>query len=125
MSLILAHSCVPDARRTIAATQDGLSGNIDEYSVELDIIPGGPAADWNTFKGYGTAVWWGASQAYPPEVAQAMLASGEMLQTEGFFAAFYDSDGSLIQHNLPAPPVDSSFDAFLAGCGLERVEVIP
>lgn len=120
MSRILVHTAVPDAKREIAADMSHLSGNPNEHSVECTAIPGGPSALWDASKGYN-GKWWGASQAYAPQIAQDMLASGYMLGTESWFVAIYETGGQLIQHNLPGAPADSSFSAFLAACGLERV----
>lgn len=122
MSRILVHTAVPDARREIAATMAHLSGNPNEHSVECDAIPGGPSAEWDTLKGYN-GKWWAASQAYAPQIAQDMLASGYMLGTESWFVAIFETGGQLIQHNLPEAPVDSSFDAFLTAAGLQKVVI--
>lgn len=120
MSRILVHTAVPDAKREIAADMSHLSGNPNEHSVECTAIPGGPSALWDASKGYN-GKWWGASQAYAPQIAQDMLASGYMLGTESWFVAIYETGGQLIQHNLPGAPADSSFSAFLVACGLARV----
>ncbi len=119
MTRIVCHTAVPDAKRALAATMDGLSGLSQEYSVELQSIPGGASASWDTTNGYN-GKWWGASQALAPEIAQPMLASGYALETESWFAALWEG-GTLIQHNLPAAPADSSFEAFLVAAGLEKV----
>ena len=120
MSRILIHTAVPDAKRAIAATMTHLSGNITEHSVECNAIPNGPSALWDAQQNYN-GVWWAASQGLNPAIAQDMLTSGYMLGTEAWFIAVYESGGQLIQHNLPSEPANSSFDAFLAACGLERV----
>jgi len=123
MSRILAHTAVPESKREIAATMAHLSGNVTEHSVECTAIPGGPSALWDTEQGYG-GTWYAASQGLAPQIAQDMLASGFLLGTEAWFVAVYEDNGQLIQHNFPpeiGPPADSSFDAFLAACGLERV----
>lgn len=119
MNRVLIHMAVPDAKRKLAGTMTGLSGVPQEHSVELHSIPGGPSAAWDTTNSY-SGTWWGASQALAPEIAQPMLASGYGLETESWFAALWEG-GTLIQHNLPVAPVDSSFEAFLAAAGLERV----
>ncbi len=119
MTRVVCHTAVPDAKRALAATMEGLSGLPQEYSVELQSIPGGPSAAWDIANGYN-GTWRGASQALAPEIAQPMLASGYALGTEGWFAAIWEG-GTLIQHNLPVAPADSSFEAFLAAAGLERV----
>lgn len=111
---------VPDSKRAMAGTMTGLSGVPSEHSVELQAIPGGASAAWDTANGY-TGKWWGASQALAPEIAQPMLASGYALETESWFAAIWEEGGSLIQHNLPSAPADASFDAFLVAAGLEKV----
>lgn len=119
MTRILCHMAVPDAKRSLAATMDGLSGLPQEHSVQLQSIPGGASASWDATNSYN-GTWWGASQSLAPEIAQPMLASGYGLGTEGWFAALWEG-GTLIQHNLPGAPADSSFEAFLAAAGLERV----
>lgn len=120
MSRILIHTAVPNAKRITAAGMEHLSGLPEEHSIECSAIPGGPSAEWDTLKGYN-GKWWAASQALAPAIAQDMLASGYMLGTESWFVAIYETGGALIQHNLPGAPADSSFGAFLAACGLERV----
>ena len=119
MIRVVCHTAVPDAKRALAATMEGLSGLPMEHSVELHAITGGPSATWDATNSY-SGKWWGASQALAPEIAQPMLASGYALGTEGWFAAIWEG-GTLIQHNLPVAPADSSFEAFLAAAGLERV----
>lgn len=119
MTRIVCRMAVPDAKRQLAATMDGLSSLPTEHSVELHAITGGPSAQWDSANGY-SGKWWGASQALAPEIAQPMLASGYGLETESWFAALWEG-GALIQHNLPVAPADSSFEAFLAAAGLERV----
>lgn len=111
---------VPDAMRALAATMAGLSGLISEHSIELAAITGGPSEAWDTAQGY-SGTWWGASQPFAPAIAQEMLISGYMLGTESWFAAAWEEGGNLIDHNLPEPPADASFDAFLAAAGLEKV----
>lgn len=120
MSRILIHTAVPDAKRAVAATMSGLSGQPEEHSVECNAIPAGASALWDADHGYG-GKWWAASQALAPQIAQGMLTSGYILGTESWFVALYETGGMLIQHNLPNPPADSSFGAFLAAAGLERV----
>lgn len=120
MSRIRIHTAVPDARREIAADMEHLSGNPYEHSIECNAVPGGPSALWDASKGYG-GKWWAASQGLAPQIAQDMLTSGYMLGTESWFVAIYETGGQLIQHNLPGAPADSSFDAFLAACGLTKV----
>lgn len=119
MTRVVCHTAVPDAKRSLAATMDGLSGLPQEHSVQLQSIPGGASASWDATNSYN-GTWWGASQALAPEIAQPMLASGYALETESWFAALWEG-GTLIQHNLPVAPADSSFEAFLAAAGLERV----
>ena len=121
---ILVHMAVPDAKRDLAATMAGLSGIPTEHSVQLQAIPGGPSALWDAAQGYN-GTWWGASQAFAQEIAQAMLASGYSLQTESWFVARYEANGTLIDHNLPNPPANATFAAFLAAAGLEMVEAVP
>lgn len=120
MQRIHIHTAVPDAKRETAADMEHLSGNPKEHSIECNATPGGPSAQWDASKGYN-GKWWAASQALAPQIAQDMLTSGYMLGTESWFVALYESSGQLIQHNLPGAPADSSFDAFLAACGLSKV----
>lgn len=120
MSRILIHTAVPGAKRAIAAEMTHLSGDPREHIVECNAIPGGPSATWDASHGYN-GKWWAASQALAPAIAQDMLASGYMLGTESWFVAIYETSGQLIQHNLPGAPANSSFDAFLAACGLSKV----
>jgi hypothetical protein len=121
MSRVLVHMAVPGAKRQLAATMAGLSGLPTEHSVECEAVPGGASAQWDTAQGYD-GTWWAASQAFAPAIAQSMLQSGYMLGTESWFVARFEDNGTLIDHNLPVPPVDASFDAFLVAAGLARVE---
>lgn len=111
---------VPDSKRALAATMAGLSGNPLEHSIPLRAVAGGPSAAWDTTNAYN-GNWWGASQAFESGIAQSMLASGYSLETESWFAAFFEADGTLINHNLPSPPADASFASFLTAAGLEKV----
>lgn len=120
MTRVLVHMAVPDAKRALAATMTGLSGNPVEHSVECNTVEGGPSAAWDAANGYD-GKWWAASQPFAPVIAQTMLASGYALETESWFVARYEDDGTLIDHNLPTAPADASFDAFLTAAGLERV----
>ena len=120
MSRILIHTAVPHANRSLAAGMEHLSGLPEEHIVECNAVPGGPSALWDAAHSYN-GKWWAASQAMSPQIAQDMLASGYMLGTESWFVAIYETGGQLIQHNLPGAPADSSFDAFLAACGLVKV----
>jgi hypothetical protein len=96
----------------------GLSGNLSEHSVVLNVVNGGLAKAW--FDG----TWWGASQAFAPEIAQAMLISGHTLGTEHYFAAFDEDSGMPIPGgtNIDPPPTDATFGAFIAAVGLARVD---
>lgn len=118
---VIVHMAVPGAKRALAATMAWLSGLVTEHSIPLITTPGGPSFLWDTEKGY-SGDWWGASQALAPGIAQAMLTSGYMLGTESWFAAFDEDSETLLQHNLPNPPANASFEAFLAAAGLSRVE---
>ena len=120
MTRILVHMAVPDATRDLAATMTGLSGFPPEHSVKLVAIEGGPSAAWDAEQGY-TGEWWGSSHRFADTIAQEMLISGYMLGTESWFAARFEADGTLIDHNLPQPPADASFAAFLAAAGLAMV----
>lgn len=120
MLRIQIHTAVPSAKREIAADMEHLSGNPSEHSIQCVAIPGGPSALWDAEHSYN-GTWWAASQALAPQIAQDMLTSGYMLGTESWFVAIYETGGQLIQHNLPGAPADSSFDAFLAACGLTKV----
>jgi hypothetical protein len=120
MIRVLVHLAVPDATRAIAATMTGLSGLITEHSVELSAVAGGPSAVWDAQQGYA-GIWWGASQHLETAIAQTMMTSGYMLGTESWFAARFETDGTLIDHNLPTPPADASFAAFLTAAGLAMV----
>lgn len=122
MIRVVCHTAVPDAKRALAATMEGLSGLPQEYSVELQSIPGGPSAAWDMANGYN-GTWRGASQALAPEIAQPMLASGYALGTEGWFAAYWEGTNTLVPNgaNLNPHPDTADFEAFLAAAGLERV----
>ena len=122
MNRILVHTAVPAARREDAANMAHLSGDPNEHSVQCSAIPGGPSALWDAEQGYN-GTWWAASQALAPQIASDMLTSGYMLGTESWFVALYETGGQLIQHNLPEPPADSSFDAFLTATGLQKVVI--
>lgn len=127
MSRVLIHTAVPDARRAIAATMAGLSGNPAEHSVELHAIPGGQSALWDSANSYN-GKWWGASQALAATIAQAMLMSGYILGTESWYVAYWEDTGELITggpdtvpFNTPTQPANTSFDAFLSAIGCEKV----
>jgi hypothetical protein len=121
MIRIILHTACPDTKRAIAAQMDGLSGLPQEHAIPLASVAGGPSAAWDAEQGY-SGQWWGASQRMEVTIASDMLASGYMLGTESWFVARWEEGGSLIDHNLPNPPENASFDAFLAAAGLERVE---
>lgn len=117
---VQVHMAVPEAKRALAATMSGLSGNPLEHSIRCTATPSGAAASWDATQGYD-GTWWAASQAFDPVIAQEMMEDGYELETESVFAAFFEDDGTLIDHNLPDPPEDASFDAFLSAAGLAKV----
>lgn len=119
MTRVQVHMAVTDELRALAGTMAGLSGNLVEHSVECSTTPGGPSALWDAEQGY-SGIWWAASQAFAPEIAQAMLADGYSKETESWFVAYFEDNGTLINHNLPSPPIDASFDAFLTAAGLVK-----
>jgi len=119
--LILTHTAVPAAKRALAATTTGLSGNLAEHSVPLQAIPGGPAATWSAEQGRAGEAYYGASQRYAPAIANGMLISAQTLGTEGYFAGYSVDTGELVAYNTPEPPAGDTFDAFLVAAGLERV----
>lgn len=122
MSRIVVHMAVPDAKRAVAATMSHLSGNLSEHSVELTANATGPSHDWDVANSY-SGRWWGASQPFAAQVAQDMLASGYILGTESWFAAFWEDSGEPVpgQHtNISPAPANASFDAFVAAAGLTK-----
>lgn len=123
MSRIRIHTAVPDAKREVAADMAHLSGNPQEHSIECNAAPGGPSALWDASKGYN-GKWWGASQAFAPQVAQDILASGYMLGTESWYVAYWEESMTPVPGqwtNADPPPADASFDAFLTAIGLQKV----
>lgn len=129
VSRVIVHVAVPAAKRALAGTMAGLSGNVTEHSVELHAIDGGPSALWSESQDRAGESWWGASQAFAATIAQAMLASGYIKGTESWYVAFWEDTGELISGgpetiplNTPEQPSDTSFGAFLAAIGCERVE---
>ena len=116
---ILVHIAVPNARRAVAGTMDGLSGSEAEFSVRLKAIPGQPSAIWDGIKGYPTGRWWGASQALAPAIAQTMFVSGDQKKCEAWFVAYDEDTLTLLDTNCPAAPANPSFAAFLALIGCE------
>lgn len=120
MSNILVQMAVPAAKRALAAQMAGLSGNVTEHSVELTTIDGGPAATWSASWGRAGEKWYGAEQAFAPQIASEMLTSGYILGTEGYFVAYVKDTGQRLDHNLPAPPADSTFEAFTVAMGAGR-----
>ena len=115
------HLAVPDSKRAIAATMTHLSGLVTEHSIKLIAIPGMASDAWNAANGQ-TSDWWGASQGLEDWVANDMMESALEMGTESWFAALWTQDGQLVQHNLPQPPDNPSFAAFLQAAGL-AVEV--
>ena len=124
MIRVLVHMACPEALRAIAATMAGLSGLIEEHSVELQAIPGGPSAEWDALQGY-SGTWYGASQPFSAPIAQGMLESGYILGTQSWFVAIWEESGTLVQHNLTTAPANPSWAAFLAAAGLQKVEAEP
>lgn len=118
------HMALPETRRHVGASIHGLTGLPDEFSVKLNAIEGGPSDEWSKSKQY-TGVWYGSSQAWSVQTAQKMLDSGKSKRVEAWYAAWSIETGELVDHNLPVPPTERSFDAFLASAGLERVLVVP
>ena len=129
---VIVHIAVPLPRVSAAADMDQLSGTPEEFSVELEAVEGGPAAEWSALQGYSTD-WRGASQAFRPDIAVNLLVSGFTIRPEAFYAAFYEADGSPVDTgdpsmpgcNLPAWPADATYTAFLTAAGLRRVFVDP
>jgi hypothetical protein len=121
MNRILVHIAVPNARRAVAGTMDGLSGQTSEFSVRLLATPGKPSAIWDGIKGYPSGRWWGASQGLAPAIAQTMLVSGEQKKTEAWFVAYDENTLAPLQTNCPAWPASATFAAFLdlIGCNLD------
>lgn len=127
MSRVVVFTAVPAAKRAIAATMAGLSGNVTEHSVELTAVEGGPSALWSASQGRPGEKWWGASQAFDPQIANEMLTSGYILGTESWFAAFWEDTGEPApypSHNFALPPPGSTFAAFLTAAGLQRIEQV-
>ena len=121
MSRILVHMAIPNARRAVGGTMAGLSGSEREFSIRLLATPGKPSAIWDGVKGYPSGRWWGASQAFAPAIAQAMLVSGDQKKTEAWFAAYDAETLAPLQTNCPAWPANATFAAFLTliGCELD------
>ena len=130
MTRIVVHFAVPNAKRAVAATMDGLSGDPAEFPVELVAAPGGPASDWDALKGYD-GVYYGASQRLVAEFLLPLLQSGYEKQTEVFYAAFDGETGEPVDTgdperpgcNLPEWPSDATYEAFLVACGLAKVQL--
>jgi hypothetical protein len=125
----LVHMAIPTARLIVAKSATGLSGRDDEFSVPLQSLPGKPAAIWDTVKGYVEGEWLGASQTLAADFLSPFMVDSIERKTEAFFVG-YLIDGELMtpyQTNFPNGtfPTDSTFDAFLAKFGLERVPVGP
>jgi hypothetical protein len=124
MDRVLIHLAVPDEKRALAGTMAELSGMPTEHSIKLIATPGMASDEWNAANGQ-TSDWWGASQFVEASAAQTMMASGYALQTQSWFAAYDEASRALIQHNLPQPPVNPSFAAFLQAAGLDIQASIP
>jgi hypothetical protein len=120
---VTIHTAVPDSKRTVAATMDGLSGRPDEHSIECTATPGGPSATWDAANSYN-GKWWAASQALAPQIAGGMLQSGYMLGTESWFVAYYEGTSTIVPNgtNIDPPPANASFDAFLTAIGVTKVQ---
>lgn len=119
---ILIHMACPHARKTVANALAELTGRSDEHSIELQSLPGKPAAIWDGVKGYPQGKWWAASQSFAPAIAQALLTDGETKKPESFFVAYDEDTLTPIQTNCPAWPEDASFAAFVALIGCEIVD---
>lgn len=127
MSQICVHFAVPDAKRIVASTLQGMEGGIGNFSVELEAI-GGDAAAWATFKGYPPQ-FWGASQSLSTEFLLGLLEDGYEKQSEILYAAFHAGTGLPVQTgnperpgcNLTTPPTGPSYEAFMAAAGLQKV----
>lgn len=121
---VRVHIALPLARVPVADDMPYLSGENDEFSVRLQSIPGGAAALWDSQNPGYDGQYRGASQTYPAEVAQEILAAGHQLTVEAFYVAFIDGTDIPVPgqyHNLPEPPADSTYAAFMGGVGVERV----
>ena len=68
--------------------------------------------------------WWAASQAFAPEIAAGMLASGVALGTESWFVAYFEGTESIVPNgtNIDPPPSNATFAAFLAAIGVSKVQ---
>lgn len=124
MNRVVIHLAVPVEKRAVAGTMAGLSGDLSEHSVSLIALPGMVSDTWNVEHNQDSQ-WWGASHPIEASIAQAMLASGVLLQTQSWYAAFHENTGQLIQHNLPVAPADKSFPAFLDAAGLLQEVIDP
>lgn len=119
---ILCFMAVHAENREKAASMAELSGQPSEFSIPLVAI-GGDAAAWGILNGYGTACF-GACQALSPEVGAKMKASGYQLQTEVFFALYFEDTLEPVPGgcNLTSWPSAPTYEAFLAAGGWEKVQ---
>lgn len=121
MSRLIVHMAVPAPRREIASTMTGLTGVPEEFSVELDTIPGGISDQWDKQVGYPVpGKYWGASQALAQEICVAMQTSEAAPAADAWFCAVVEDTGEIFQTNVPGLH-EGTFDAFLLACGLEKV----
>jgi len=122
MNRLIVHMAVPAPRREIAATMTGLTGVPEEFSIELDTVPGGLSDQWDKQVGYPVpGKYWGASQALAQEICVAMQTSEAAPAADAWFCAVFEDTGDIFQTNVPGL-TDPTFEGFLAACGLVRVE---
>lgn len=121
MIRIRVHLAVPETRREIAAALYGLSGDVTEFSIPLQSTADGPSRQWDDAHEY-SGLWWGASQSFESNLAQAMLYDGLSKQCEAWFAAFDEVSGTLLEGGSNCPmPADSSWFAFVTAIGCEVI----
>jgi hypothetical protein len=122
MSRLIVHMAVPEPRREVASTMDGLTGVPEEFSVPLETIPDGVSDLWDKQVGYPLpGKYWGASQALAQEICVAMQTSEAAPAADAWFCAVVEDTGDIFQTNVPGLVV-GTWEAFLAAAGLKVIE---
>lgn len=120
---VFVHQYIRDGKRAQYAAC--LSGDVKEAPNRFTAVPGGPADVYDKSPDVGgNGIWWGASQRYSVEDAQALLACAT--GTGAWYVA-HDGNGNVLHgpdgrpmHNFESIPIPAGidFDACAEAIGL-------